>query len=172
MEALLVAITLAVAIAVALLIRKRVAKQNTHYDEMQLQIRADGYRLGFFSLIAAVFILIFLYSFDGLGNIIEPSLSMFIAVMISIVVFTVYCIGKGAFLQIDADGKSYSALLLVIILLNGALGIWRIVDGTLWVDGVMRFTSGGSNIVIAVGFLIVLVALMVDKSRRKNEVTE
>jgi len=173
MEALLVGITLAAAIAVALLIRKKISKQNTHYDERQLMLRAAGYRIGFIGTIAAVFVLIFLYSFDGgIEDVIEPALSMFIAVMIGIVVFAVYCIRKGAFLQINANGNSYIILLLVIIVLNGALGIWRMVDGTLWENGVMMFTRGGSNLVLAIGFFIVLVALLADNTRRKGEAAE
>lgn len=173
MEALLVGITLAVAIAVTFFLRKKMGRQDTHYDEMQLKIRSDGYRLGFFSVVAVIFVLIFLYSFEGgIATIIEPSLSMFIAVMAGIVIFVVYCIRKEAFFRIEENAKSRTTLLLLMTILNGAIGILRIADGTLWENGVMKFTQGGSNLVLSISFLIILIVLLVEFLRRKDAVTE
>ena len=48
------------------------AKQK-HYDEMQLKIRAEGYRLGFFTALAMIVVLILLYEL-GLMARIAPSM--------------------------------------------------------------------------------------------------
>ena len=92
--------------------------------------------------------------------------------MAGLVTFAVQCILNDAFFGLEDASKGYMALIIAIVASNLLLGILRIIDGSLWVNGVFKFTKGGSNLIMASGFAIVLVALLIKRARGKNEVPE
>ena len=91
--------------------------------------------------------------------------------MIGIVTSVVYCIFKGAFFQIGQNGTYYIALCAFIGLLNTGMGILRLVDGSLFENGVITFSSGASFI-CGLSFVIVLIALAIKKVSIGSEVAE
>ena len=148
---------------------KRAGKKQ-HYDEMQLKIRADGYRLGYFVTIALLLVLLMVLD-SNLITFVSPSFAIFVVMMIGIVTSVVYCIFKGAFFQIGQNGTYYIALCAFIGLLNTGMGILRILDGSLFENGVITFASGASFI-CGLSFVIILIALAIKKASMGSEVAE
>lgn len=170
-EMMLVAIMLLAAILTIAFISKNSKLKMQHFDEMQLLIRATAYRNAYFTVIGVLAALMVLSTF-GLNNIVDTATQMCTALMAGITVFAVYCIKKDAFFGIDYDNKGYVYMIFAIGVFNLVMGIWRLIDGTIRVDGVITFTHGASNLIIGAGFFIVLVALLLKKSDDKSEVGE
>ena len=170
-EMMLIAIMLLAAILTIAFISKNSKLKMQHFDEMQLLIRATAYRNAYFTVIGVLATLMVLSTF-GLNNIVDTATQMCTALMAGITVFAVYCIRKDAFFGIDYDNKGYVYMIFAIGVFNLVMGIWRLIDGTIRVDGVITFTHGASNLIIGAGFFIVLVALLLKKSDDKSEVGE
>ena len=170
-DALLPVAALVVIIFVMILMSKK--KQNgSHYDEMQLKIRGDGYKLGFFVTLAGTVILLFLTElFEGFSKVVAPTFGMFVVIMTGIVSFVVYCIFKEAFLSIGQNVKSYMVLCAAVILANVAGSVRQITQGTFLVDGALTF-SNTSNLVCAISFLVILIALIIKTGQDRKEVGE
>ncbi len=149
---------------------KRKSAQSQHYDEMQLKIRADGYRLGFFVTLFLIVAAILAVE-CGLDQYIASSLVMFTALMAGIVSFAVYCVMKEAFFSIGDKGGFYIVICLIIVLLDGGLSVSRIVDGSFWEGGAVSFPHG-AGLVCALAFLVLLVALLIKKLQLRKEDAE
>lgn len=172
-EMILVAIMLLAATLTFAFISKNSKIKTQHYDEMQLLIRAIAYRNAFFTVLGVLAVLMVLSSdIFGLEKIVDTATQMCTALMAGITVFAVYCIKKDAFFGIDYDRKGYVYMIFGVGLFNLVMGVLRVVDGTIRVDGVITFTHGASNLIIGAGFFIVLVALLLKKFDDKSEVGE
>ena len=172
-EMILVIIMLMAATFTIAFLSKNSKLRTQHFDEMQLLIRATAYRNAFFTVLGVLAVLMVLSSdIFGLDRIFDTATQMCTALMAGITVFAVYCIKKDAFFGIDYDHKGYVYMIFGIGVFNLVMGIWRLIDGTIRVDGVITFTHGASNLIIGVGFFIVLVALLLKKSDDKGEVGE
>ena len=147
------------------------AKRTKHYDEMQLKIRADGYRLGYLVTVLAVFAVIFLSEFGVLDGFVSPTFAVEAALMLGITVFAVYCILHDAFFSVGDRGGVYIGLCVLIVLTNGAMAVSRFLDGSILENGIVTFGSGGST-VMTLTFLAVLTALFVKKAQLKREAEE
>ena len=173
MEILVWGIAFIVAIAVALFVSKKAVKPGAHYDEMQILIRANGYKLAFYITIFINCILVFLYSFkDDIPVIIDEPLGIFIGIMAGITAFAVYCIHKDAFYHVDEKSKVYVFLVAACMILNGVIAVSRIIDGSIWQNGRIRFTQGGSNLILAISFLVMLIAMTAKHLSSNDEVAE
>ncbi len=157
-------------LAIAVWSAMRQAGKKQHYDEMQLKIRADGYRLGYFVTIALLLVLLPVLDSD-LIQFISPSFAVYVVMMVGIVSSVVYCIFKGAFFQIGQNGTYYIVFCAFIGLLNTGMGILRIADGSLYENGVITFASGASFI-CGLSFVVVLAALVIKKISMGSEVSE
>ena len=172
-EMILVIIMLLAATFTIAFLSKNSKLRTQHFDEMQLLIRATAYRNAFFTVLGVLAALMVLSSdIFGLNRIVDTATQMCMALMAGVTVFAVYCIKKDAFFGIDYDQKRYVYLIFVIGLFNLVMGILRVVDGSIRVDGVIKFTHGASNLIIGAGFIIVLVALLLKRSDDKGEVGE
>ena len=172
-EMILVIIMLLAAILTIAFLSKNSKLRTQHFDEMQLLIRATAYRNAFFTVLGVLAALMVLSSdIFGLNRIFDTATQMCMALMAGVTVFAVYCIKKDAFFGIDYDQKSYLYMIFAIGVVNLIMGIWRVIDGSIWVDGVITFTRGASNLIIGAGFFIVLISLLLKKSDDKGEVGE
>lgn len=162
----------AIIIAVMILIGKKNSGKNRHFDEMQLKIRAEGYRIGFFVTLIGLFIMTLLTELtDIFGKMIAPSVSMWIAGFAGLTVFVVYCIFKDAFYSIGQNRKSYMILCVCIILANGIGAVGQLKERELSGDGLFTFSSC-SNLICAACFLIILVSLFIKEAVSRKEVEE
>ena len=170
---ILVGTMIVVAFLVFFLLSKSKMNRMQHFDEMQLLIRAKAYRNAFYTVICGLVVLMFLSTdFIGLDKLVDAPTQMCTVLMAGIMVFAIYCIKKEAFFGIDYDNKSYVYLIFGIGALNLVMGIWRVIDGTILEDGVIKFTHGASNLIMGVGFFVVFVALLLKKADGKSEVDE
>ena len=142
------------------------------FDEMQHIIRGKAYRNAFFVVIGLLAFTIFLSAIVDIYQIIDSPSVLCIVLMAGVVTFAVQCILNDAFFGLEDACKGYMALIIAIGAINLLLGVLRIIDGSLWVNGVFKFTKGGSNLIMASSFAIVLVALLIKRARGKNEVAE
>lgn len=166
-----VIILVALAVVVGLILRKY-SSGDRHFDEMQLKIRSDAYRSGFLITLAGLCILTFLMEDEGgILKWVDPSIVVFTVMMAGIVTFAVECIRKEAFFSFNDKGRSYMILCVIVCVVNGGMGIARIVNGTLWDNGRITFERG-STLVCGLSFLVLLIAFLVKEFRRKSEVME
>ena len=158
--------------AAFLISKKNSTRKNTHFDEMQLKIRGNGYKIGFFVTLAALFVFALLFELsDTFGSGIDPSFCIWTAGFAGIVSFVVYCIFKDAFYSIGQNRKYYIIICFLVILTNGIGASRHISEGTLIEDGAVKFSNCGS-LLCAVSFLIILVSLIVREGMSRKEVAE
>ena len=153
-------VVIAAAIAAVILLRKE-RGGSKHYDERQLVLRANGTKIGFYVTLIAEMLVLMLAEFGAIP-LLSVTLAVFVALMIGVVTFAVYCIGKDVFFSLGDKGRGYCILCAVIVLLDGSLAVSRIVDGTILENGVPTFSSCNS-LVMALAFLVILIALLIRK---------
>ena len=144
------------------------ARRTKHYDEMQLKIRADGYRLGYTVTLIALFAAIFLGEFGVLDGVMTQAFADYAALMLGIAVFAVYCIWHEAFFSVSDKSGAYIVLCVLIVLLDGFSAVSRIMDGSVRENGVVTFESGNSTLMTLL-FLAILIALLVKRAQLKRE---
>ena len=151
---------------------KRGSDRNISYDEMQLRIRGDGYKVGFTTLLISLVLFIFYYAMELPGSrSLEPALGLFLALMIGLVTFAVYCINKDAFFGVGQNGKRYITLCALIVVINVISAVSRFMEGEANETGTLSFSRWNSPI-MAVGFGIILISLLAKSAGTKDEADE
>ena len=160
-------------IAVIMIIaNKGNARKEMHYDERQLKIRADGYKIGFFVTLGVIFTFGFLSDLtDIFGKVISMSFCMMTAEFAGIVSFVLFCIFKDVYYPIGQNRKGYMLLCVCVIIANGVGSVRHISEGTFLEDGMVTFSNCG-NILCAVSFLLILTALIMKEVSTRKEVDE
>ena len=147
-------------------------RESTHYDEMQLIIRATGYRIGFFVNLIGLFVMGFLIeNIDNFTKHVSPSFCMMAVEFVGIDAFVVYCIFKDAFYSFGQNIKSYIFLCIVVIVINGYVSVSKILDGTFMEGGKITFSNSG-GLLCAGSFLVILISLIIKEFFCKKEVDE
>lgn len=140
---------------------RRSRAEHRQFDERQLALRAEGYRKGFFTTLAAGAAALFLVEAE-IVPLACATLMMYLALIAGIVTFAVFCIVKDVFFHIGEKGTYYMVVCGVIVLADGAAAVSEIVNGTILENGVPTFMSC-SSLVLALVFLVILIALLVRK---------
>lgn len=169
MDSLLVLLVLVVLAGVILMV-SRSSKRERHFDERQLMLRARGYRLGYTVTVVLMLLLTFLLDYDAL-TFVSPALGVYAVLMIGLVTFAVFCIMNDVFFSVGEKGGYYIVICAAIVVLDGLIVIARLADGSLLESGVLTF-SVGSSAVMALGFLVILAALVIRKLRAEREADE
>ena len=147
-------------------------RNNSHYDEMQLKIRATGYKIGFFVTLIGLFVFGFLIEcVPNISKVISPAFCMMSVGLIGIFTFAVYCIFNDAFYSIGQSRKRYMYICVLVIITNGLGAVRHISDGNLIEGGTVTFSNCG-GLVCAIGFLIILISLIVKEAMSRKEVGE
>lgn len=147
-------------------------KKDNHFDEMQLIKRAKGYKIGYFILLIGLTAYAGLSAYNpDLKNRVEPTIAVFIIMMISILIFAIYCIFNEAFFTIGENSKGYAMVCVAMILLNGIGGYNSISEGEFLKDGVLGYDGTGNLIVTAV-FTVILICIIVKSIMNKREADE
>ena len=158
-----------VMIAAWFLSRKAV-KRNHEYDEMQLQIRATGYQIGFYTALILMMVLVLLWEMNLL-TVVTPGFAAFAALIVSVTVFAVYCILHNAFLAVRGNPKSYIGMFSMIVILEAFVSIRYLTKGEMLEDGKLTF-GGGAPAIMCVCFLAILITLIVKTVRNGKEAEE
>ena len=151
-----------VILVAAVILGGRTVRKTKEYDERQMILRAQGYRIGFSVTVLAGMAVLFLVEF-GVVPIACATLAMYIALIAGVVTFAVFCIRKDVFFAMNQKGTYYIALTAFIVVADGAAAVSRIVNGSILENGVPTFTSCNS-LILALVFLVILVALLIRKS--------
>lgn len=145
-------------------------RKAEEYDEMQLKIRAAGYRIGFFTALFALIILTLLSEL-GLLTAATPGFAAFAALLISVTVFAVYCILHDAFLAVRGKPGSYLLIFSAVVLTEILVTVRNLTEGKMLEDGRLTF-HGGAPAAMAAAFLIILTVLIVKTVRNRKEAGE
>ena len=145
-----------------------------HYDEMQLQIRGDAYKLDFLAVVMLLAVTGLLYGADGLNisKYMTTDMLLFLILYAGVTVFAVYSILNNAFFRVLENGNRYLLLCAFIIVSNVASLLQSIRSGSFFEHGVLDFGTGGANILCLIGFLLIAGAIIVRKTCRNEEDAE
>ena len=133
------------------------------YDERQLLVRGNAYKIAFF----VVVILDFLYGLLGVTLDMVPTLpitteaAMFIIALVGLVVQIVYCIWHDAYFSLNEQKPKVLIMFLVVGLLNFAVGFMNYHDGSIYTNGMLNGRS--INLIIGIMFILIFVALLIRK---------
>ena len=145
-------------------------RKAADYDEMQLKIRAAGYRIGFFTALFIQMILILLSEL-GLLTVTTPGFAAFASLLISVVVFAAYCILHDAFLAIRGKAGSYLWIFSLVVLTEVLVTVRNLTEGKMLENGRLTF-QGGAPAATAAGFTVLLTVLIVKTIRNRKEAEE
>lgn len=150
-------------VIVALIARKFFHREPTVYDERQEKVRGIAYKYAFMACMIAGVAYIFMCGVD-LDKYVESSLAMFVVIIAGVITYAAYCIANGAYFGINNNKKKWIALDLAIIVINGACAVNEYMIGGFADNGVLTL-SGNANLICAVAFGAVLIALLVMNHR-------
>lgn len=147
-------------------IRKKMSSGITeHYDERQMIVRGKAFKLGCMVTIALNMIYgLFLYGLTK--EFVAPQFVVIAIAMIGIVVYSVYCIFKDAYVQVGANIKSFLIIDILVVLCNAFSAFINRGQGITY-EGFA--TSFSLNLLLAITFGIVLVALVAKTVIDKKE---
>ena len=152
--------------------RKSSTRNNAHYDEMQLQIRAAGYRMGFYVTLAGLLAVILLMECTGVfDHMLSPSFALGVVAFAGIVTFAVYCICKDAFYSVGQNRRTYIIICIIVVIANG-IGMIGTIRERIQSENKMLSFSNSANLLCAVSFLVILIALLAKERHDRNEVAE
>lgn len=161
---------LVVAIALFMILRlvqkrKNEDKEGVHYDERQMAVRGIAWRNGMFTLMAynAVFAIL------DLSGIVwcETYVGLFLGILIAAAVFVFTAIHKDAYLAINNNMKSWTAMSVLIIAANLLSGVVGISHRGLLTDG--KLSASSLSLMIAVLWALILVVQTVH-NRNNDEI--
>ena len=138
------------------------------YDERQMLIRGIGYKYAFLTnlILLAVYVLSSALFPDLPVN---PGEAMFAVIIISVLVYALYCIRKDAFFGIRYNSKGYLILLVAVVVTNLIGAGARLVNGE-WHDTAGHLDFGFfSNSVCVIGFGVILIAILLKNAEKKRE---
>ena len=139
--------------------------RKPRFDERQELVRGRGYKYAFFAL------LVYLVAYGVIGYTwFAPLAGAFLGLVIGVGVYACYTIWQDAYFALNEKRRMYILLDALIFAINAAAGVSNILQGRVMENGVV--TGGGSlNLMCAVLFLVVLVALLCKEiaSRREED---
>ena len=154
----------------AFFLTRKGRKKECEYDEMQLKIRAKGYQIGFFTALLLILLLIFVFEMNLL-TFATPGFAAYAILIISVVVFAIYCILHDAFLSISGNAKSYLGIFSLVVLVEGFVTVRYAIQGELFENGQLTF-GGGAPALMFVCFLAILITLIVKTVRNRKGAEE
>ena len=160
----IVALILGIVLMLVLIVREILimsgADVHDKYDERQKLEQGKGFKLGFFTLLIELGIVMCI---DCSGLIPDSSAYVFYggALFISITVYAVYCIWHESYFAINRTGKGTIIMLAVICLMNLLICIGNGLSGLIIINGVPTFRI--LNVYCVIAFLIVFIAMILKK---------
>ena len=140
-------------------------KLSTEYDEMQRQIRGEGYKYAFYTVLILEAVLCVLTM--GMVLPAEPYVVHFFAIFVGITIQASYCIWKGAYVGQNTNLQRYIILMAVVSVFNlfSAFMAWR--SGELWADG--KFQAPAVNLLCGLMFAVLGIVGLVKKVSDREE---
>ena len=142
-------------------------KLYTEYDEMQRQIRGEGYKYAFYAVLILEAVLCVLTM--GMELPAEQHVIHFFVIFVGVTVQASYCIWKGAYVGQNTNLPRYIILMTVVSVLNlfSAFMAWR--SGELIVDG--KFREPAINLLCGLMFAVLGIVALAKKTADLEEET-
>lgn len=150
-------------LVVMLLFKKRIL--DCTFDERQERARGVAFKYGFFALMFSIILYGMLDM--ALGRWCDAMAGASLCMCVGILVFSVTCIVKDAYLSLREEPRYVITLFAVISALNIVLGGIHICGGDLVEDGVLTFRC--TNLAIGITTAMVLVVYIVNFLLRSRE---
>ena len=136
-------------------------QEKDEFDERQLRVRADAFRIGFLSMLGSVIAMMVLFSWKLWMERVDTILTLIGTVTIAFLVFAVYCITHDAFFRRKEKPQSYLILCIIVVLLNLSVVIRYLKNkGTLLIDGKATMTPFG-NTIMGGAFIVIAIVLVI-----------
>ncbi|MBO7631696.1 MAG: hypothetical protein J6S78_05145 [Lachnospiraceae bacterium] len=162
-------IAAALGLIVLIVLATNYTSEGKGFDEMQLIKRGDAFRAGFFTLLGCVFMLMILENWKTWTENVTLMFSCVAIVMVSLVVFGVYCIAHDAFFRMRESKKFYLGICFCVVFANSMQAVTYFLDKkTLLENGKVSISPCG-NLLIAGTFLILAIAIVVKMFAAKKE---
>lgn len=148
---------------VALLFKKKVL--DMHFDERQERARGKAFQYGFFTFIITTYA----YGLSDviLGTWCDVLAGVTLCLAVSLCVFAVTCILKGAYLSLREKPRTVMTMFALLSLINLGFGGMYAYSGELIEDGVLTFRA--VNPIIGFATLVILIVYIVNHLLRSRE---
>ena len=133
---------------------------KTEYDEMQKNIRNQGYMYAFYTVIILEAVLCFVGTAVDIPA--EPIVIHFLPIFLGVVVQACYCIWKHAYIGLNTNLKRYLIIAVVASVINLLSFFMAWKSGSLFTEHVMQ--APFVNLLCAVMFLIIGAAALLRKA--------
>jgi len=155
-----------VAIIILLKLTKKDGTIKCKYDERQDLIRGRGFKYAFFTILIYNMIIPML-KICGVELPADSAALFMIGAIAGMLVYVIYAIWNEAYFSLNENPKAIMIVFAFIGLINLALGIVRMFDGTFLTDGKMTFNS--INFLLGIGFVIIFMTLAAKQIANKRE---
>ena len=131
---------------------------RTKFDERQQMVRGQGYKYSFWTLVGLVTASILLRAFE-VELPIKDEVYLFLLILFSVLVHTVYCIFNDGYFGINNEPKKYYISFVLIGIGNLVIGILNSIGGRLISDGKLDLPA--MNLVCGMMFVIVGISVFI-----------
>ncbi|MGN0906041.1 MAG: hypothetical protein ACI4NM_02740 [Bullifex sp.] len=154
-----------VTLLVVMLIKKAVTgtwfRCEDKFDERQTAAKGKGYKIGFMTMICYFMVLMVV----TMSDITLPMpFFIFLGIVISIVIFAIYCIFKGAYIGYNQNSRKVVMMLAAIMILNLIPSVEKIIHGADIIEKVCNV-----NLLCTVMLLAVIAATLIKNMIDKKE---
>lgn len=144
-------------------------KMKTEYDERQMAVRGQSYKIGFYSYMIGIAIMVIL----TLGEVnlpMELPVQFFVLLFVGAIPMCVHSIWNNAYWGLNNKKKYYIALFVVAAAVNVLAAIMAWVQGEMIVDGIL--TIKFMNLLCGSLFFVIGITLIIKKfvdDKEKND---
>ena len=140
-------------------------RMTTEYDEMQKQIRGEGYKYAFYAVM--IFEAVMCVLTLGIEIPAEPYVIHFLAIFAGVTVQACYCVWRGAYIGLNTNLKRYVILMAVVSAFNLFTAFMALRSGALFADG--KFQAPAVNLLCGLMFAAIGAAALVKKVTDREE---
>ena len=139
---------------------------NFEYDERQELTRGTGFKYAYMTGIVYNGVLC-LVTMTGIPLPIEQSVLILIGILLSVLVYVVYCIHHDAYVSLNENANRLMIVFVILGGFNTMIGVMHLLHGTMFENGV--FTFHGVNLLCGIFLLLVAVVLFAHTKLQNRE---
>ncbi len=135
-------------------------KLKTEYDERQIAARGEGFKIGFYSYMIGIALMVVL----TIGEVqlpMELPVQFFVLMFVGAIPMCVYSIWNNAYWGLNNKKRNYIIVFAVAAVINIAAAVMSWIDGKMIVDGIL--TIRFMNLLCGLLFLVVGVTFTIKK---------
>ena len=155
--------------AIAMVFTKKNRKEKFTYDERQKVARGEGYKYAFYVLLIynVVYACLDMALYQSWA---EPMAAAMIGIALSVLVHVIYCIWHECYFSMNEEPKRVLIFFAIISVINVIIAVRQGIAGELIENGIL--TNQCANLIVAIMFGIIMIALAVKTLLKKREVEE